>query len=123
MSKRTDFIELGLSGDDVIVDNSDFFVGGDCVTVASFKNMEDGEGYKKFHEKTYDGAVDFCAGITGILTALKFTKFKMVGYSELRDSIKILDLENSIIKTKIRLIINGFKADLSDLKDLYNEAV
>lgn len=123
MAKRTDLIELGLGGDDVIVDDSDFFVGEDCVTVASFKNMGDGEGWKKFYEQTFEGMLDFCAGITGVLTSLKFTKFKMVGYAVLHDSIKIIDLENYAIKAKIRLVIYGFKADLSDLKDLYNEAV
>lgn len=123
MAKSTDLIELSLSGDDVIVDDSDFFVDGDCMTIASFKNMGDGEGWKKFYEQTFEGMLDFCAGITGALTALKFTKFKMVGYAVLHDSIKILDLENYEIKAKIRLVINGFKADLDDLKDIYNEAV
>lgn len=123
MSKSTDLIKLDLSGDYVIVDDSDFFAGEDYVTVASFKNMGDGEGYKKFYEQTYDGVINFCAGMTGILITLKFTKFKMVGYSEFSDSIRIIDLENSTIKAKIRLVINGFRADLSDLKDLYNEAV
>lgn len=123
MAKRTDLIELGLGGDDVIVDDSNFFVGEDCVTVASFKNMGDEEGWKKFYEQTFEGMLDFCARIIGVLTSLKFTKFKMVGYAVLHDSIKIIDLENYAIKAKIRLVIYGFKADLSDLKDLYNEAV
>lgn len=123
MGKNTDLIKLDLGGDDVIVDDSDFSVGGDCVTVALFKNMGNGEGWKKFHEQTFEGMLDFCAGITSMLTALKFTKFKMVGYAVLHDSIKILDLENSALKAKIRLVINGFKADLDDLKDIYNEAV
>nr|DAH58579.1 MAG TPA: hypothetical protein [Caudoviricetes sp.] len=123
MVKITDLIELDLSGDNVIVDDSNFFVGENCVTVALFKNMGDGEGWKKFYEQTFEGMHDFCAGITGILTSLKFINFKMVGYAVLHDSIKILDLENSTIKAKIRLVINGFKPDLNDLKDIYNEAV
>lgn len=123
MARSTDLIELAFNGDDVIVDYSDFFIGEDCVTIASFKNMGDGEGWKKFHEQTFEGMLDFYTGITGMLTSLKFTKFKMVGYAVLHDSIKILDLENYALKDKIRLVINGFKADLDDLKDIYNEAV
>lgn len=123
MGKRTDLIELDSNGDVVVVEDSDFFVNEDCITIASFKNMGDGEGYKKFYEKTFEGMFDFCAGITDMLTALKFTKFKMVGYAVLHDSIKILDLENFAMKAKIRLVLHGFKADLDDLKDIYNEAV
>lgn len=123
MGRSTDLIELASNGDDVIVDDSDFFVREDCVTIASFKNMGDGEGWKKFYEQTFEGMLDFCSGITGALTALKFTNFKMVGYAVLHDSIKILDLENFALKAKIRMVINGFKADLDDLKDIYNEAV
>lgn len=67
--------------------------------------------------------LEFDAGIAGALTVLKFTKFEMVGYAVLHDSIKILDLENSTLKVKIRIVINGFKADLDGLKDIYNEAV
>lgn len=123
MGRSTDLIELAFNGDDVIVDDSDFFVREDCVTIASFKNMGDGEGWKKFYEQTFEGMLDFCSGITDALTALKFTNFKMVGYAVLHDSIKILDLENFALKAKIRMVINGFKADLDDLKDIYNEAV
>lgn len=123
MGRSTDLIKLAFNGDDVIVDDSDFFVREDCVTIASFKNMGDGEGWKKFYEQTFEGMLDFCSGITGALTALKFTNFKMVGYAVLHDSIKILDLENFALKAKIRMVINGFKADLDDLKDIYNETV
>lgn len=123
MAKSTDLIELGLGGDDVIVNDSDFFTGENCVTIASFKNTGDGEGWKKFHEQTFEGMLEFNADIAGALTALKFTKFEMVGYAVLHDSIKILDLENYALKAKIRIVINGFKADLDGLKDIYNEAV
>lgn len=123
MARSTDLIKLDLGGDNVIVDDSDFFAGENCVTIASFKNTGDGEGWKKFHEQTFEGMLEFDAGITGALTALKFTKFEMVGYAVLHDSIKILDLENSTLKVKIRIVINGFKADLDGLKDIYNEAV
>ena len=123
MGRSTDLIKLASNGDDVIVDDSDFFIGEDCVTIALFKNMGDGEGWKKFHEKTFEGMLDFCVGITGMLTAMKFTKFEMEGYAVLHDSIKILDLENYALKVKIRVVISGFKADLDDLKDIYNEAV
>lgn len=123
MARSTDLIKLDLSGDDVIVDDSDFFVGGDCVTIASFKNTGDGEGWKKFHEHTFEGMLEFNAGITDVLTVLKFTNFEMVGYAVLHDSIKILDLENYVLKAKIRIVISGFKADLDGLKDIYNEAV
>lgn len=44
MGRSTDLIELTSNGDDVIVDDSDFFIGEDCVTISSFKNMGDGEG-------------------------------------------------------------------------------
>lgn len=47
MARSTDLIELASNGDDVIVDDSDFFIGEDCVTIASFKNMGDGEGWKR----------------------------------------------------------------------------
>lgn len=123
MGRSTDLIELGLGGDDVIVNDSDFFAGENCVTIALFKNMEDGEGWKKFHEQTFEGILEFDASIIGALTALKFTKFEMVGYAVLHDSIKILDLENYALKVKIRIVINGFKADLDGLKDIYNEVV
>lgn len=123
MARSTDLIELASNGDDVIVDDSDFFIGEDCVTLASFKNMGDGEGWKKFHEKTFEGMLYFCLGITNMLTAMKFTKFEMVGYTVLHDSIKILDFENYALKAKIRIVINGFKDDLDDLKDIYNETV
>lgn len=123
MKRSTDLIELASNGDYVIVDDSDSFVGEDCVTIALFKNMGDGEDWKKFYEQTFEGMLDFCSDITGILTSLKFTKFKMVGYAVLHDSIKILDLENYAMKAKIRLVINGFKQNLSDLQDIYNEAV
>lgn len=123
MGRSTDLIELASNGDDVIVDDSDFFIGEDCVTIASFKNMGDGEGWKKFHEQTFEGMLDFCVDITNMLTAMKFTKFEMVGYTVLHDSIKILDLENFALKAKIRIVINGFKADLDNLKDIYNRAV
>lgn len=123
MARSTDLIELASNGDDVIVDDSDFFVDRDCVTIASFKNMGDGEGWKKFHEKTFERKLDFCTGIIGMLTAMKLTNFEMVGYAVLHDSIKILDLENYALRVKIRVVISGFKADLDDLKDIYNEAV
>nr|DAE43952.1 MAG TPA: hypothetical protein [Caudoviricetes sp.] len=123
MARNTDLIELASNGDDVIVDDSDSFIGEDCVTIASFKNMGDGEGWKKFHEQTFEGMLDFCASITGILTSLKFTKFEMVGYAVLHNSIKILDLENYALRVRIRVVISGFKADLDDLKDIYSEAV
>lgn len=123
MGRSTDLIELTSNGDDVIVDDSDFFIGEDCVTIASFKNMGDEEGWKKFYEQTFEGMLDFCVGITDMLTAMKFTKFEMEGYAVLHDSIKILDFENYALKVKIRVVISGFKADLDDLKDIYNEAV
>lgn len=123
MGRITDLIELTYNGDDVIVDDSDFFIGEDCVTIASFKNMGDGEGWKKFHEQTFEGMLDFCEGILDMLTAMKFTKFEMEGYAVLHDSIKILDFENLISKIKVRLVLHGYKQDLSDLKDIYNELV
>lgn len=123
MARITDLIELASNGDDVIVDDSDFFIGDDCVTMALFKNMGYGEGWKKFHETTFEGMLEFCEGISDMLTAMKFTKFEMVGYAVLHDSIKILDLENYELKAKIRVVISGFKADLDDLKDIYNGAV
>lgn len=123
MARSTDLIELASNGDDVIVDDSDSFIGEDCVTIALFKNMGDGKGWKKFHEQTFEGMLDFCVNITNMLTSLKFIKFEMVGYTVLHDSIKILDLENYALRVKIRVVISGFKADLDDLKDIYNEAV
>lgn len=123
MGKRTDFIELDSNGDDVIVDDSDFFIGEDCVTIALFKNMGNGEGWKKFHEQTFEEMLDFCVDITNMLTAMKLTKFEMVGYAVLHDSIKILDLENYALRAKIRLVLHGFKADLSDLQDIFNMPV
>lgn len=43
MARNTDLIELVSNGDDVIIDDSDFFIGEDCVTIASFENMGDGK--------------------------------------------------------------------------------
>lgn len=66
---------------------------------------------------------DFYAGITNILTLLKFTNFEMVGYAALHDSIKILNFENYALRVKIRMVISKFKADLDNLKNIYNEAI
>lgn len=67
--------------------------------------------------------LDFCEGISDMLTVMKFAKFEMEGYAVLHDSIKILDFENLISKIKVRLVLHRCKQDLSDLKDIYNELV
>lgn len=118
--KNTDFIK-NIGGDVVLSNEGRIYKGFNpqSVTMAGYK-----DGFK-FHEDTYDNMNDFYGEIASTLIALKFSKFEMKGYISKYDvtNIKILDFENPISKIKVRLVLLGFKQDLSDLKDIYNEAV
>lgn len=118
--KNTDFIK-DIDGNVVLSNEVRIYNGfhSQSVIMAGYK---DG---LKFYEETYDNMDDFCGDIVNTLTALKFSKFEMKGYISKYDvtNIKILDFENPISKIKVRLVLHGFKKDLSDLKDIYNELV
>ena len=118
--KNTDFIK-DIGGDVVLSNKGRIYKGFNpqSVTMAGYK-----DGFK-FHEETYDNMDDSYGEIANILTALKFSKFEMKDYISKYDmtNIKILDFENPISKIKVRLVLQGFKKDLSDLKDIYNELV
>lgn len=66
---------------------------------------------------------EFLRNITGMLTIFKFYKFDMVGYIILHDYVKVLFFKNPITKLEIRMALCGFKADLGDLKVIYDEPV
>lgn len=118
--KNTDFIK-DINGDVVLSDEGRIYkiFNPYSVTMAGYK-----DGFK-FHEETYDNMDDFYGGIANTLTALKFTKFEMKDYISKCDmtEIKILDFENPISKIKVRLVLQGYRPDLSNLKDIYNELV
>lgn len=118
--KNTDFIK-DIDGDVVLSDEGRIYkiFNPYSVTMAGYK-----DGFK-FHEETYDNMDDFYGEIANTLTALKFTKFEMKDYISKCDmtEIKILDFENPISKVKVRLVLQGYRPDLSDLKDIYNELV
>lgn len=117
--KNTDFIKY-IGGNMVLSNEGRIYKGFNpqSATMAGYKNG------LKLYEKTYDNMDNFCEEIANILTALKFSNFEMKGYISYDvTNIKILDFENPISKIKVRLVLHGFKQDLSDLKDIYNELV
>lgn len=122
MGRSTDFIKLD-SSKNVLANGT---MPENCVIMAGFKYYENGDGYKKFQEITYESLDEFSNDIANTLTILKFSNFYMAGYYKQVHSdsfYNIFDFENFTSKTKIRLVLHGFKQDLSDLKDIYNEAV
>lgn len=121
MGKHSDFIKLDSSKN--VLDNRT--IPENCVIMAGFK-YENGDVYKKFQEITYESLNEFNEDITNTLTMLKFSNFYMKEYymQMYSDSFyNIFDFENPTLKIKIRLVLHGFKQDLSDLKDIFNMPV
>lgn len=97
-----------------------------CVIIAGFRAYENGDDYEKFQEITYESFDEFSNDIVNTLAILKFSNFYMAEHhmQVYSNSLyNIFDFKNSILKIKIRLVLHGFKADLDDLKDIYNETV
>lgn len=121
MGRNTDFIKLD-SSKNVHANGT---MPENCVIMAGFK-YKNGDGYKKFQEITYESLDEFNKDIVNILTILKFSKFYMTEYHMQAYSeyfYNILNFENPISKIKIRLVLHGFKQDLSDLQDIFNMPV
>ena len=122
MARNTDFIKLD-SSKNVLANGT---MPENCVIMAGFKAYENGDGYKKFQEITYESLNEFNNDIANTLTMLKFSNFYMTEYymQVYSDSFyNILDFENSTSEIKIRLVLHGFKRDLSDLQDIFNMPV
>lgn len=121
MGRNTDFIKLDSSKN--VLDNRT--MPKNCVIMAGFK-YENGDVYKKFQEITYESLDEFNKDIANTLTMLKFSNFYMTEYhmQAYSDSFyNIFDFENTTSEIKIRLVLHGFKADLSDLQDIFNMPV
>lgn len=122
MGKHSDFIKLD-SSKNVLANGT---MPENCVIMAGFKYYENGDGYKKLQEITYESLDEFNNDIANTLTILKFNNFYMAEYymQAYSDSFyNIFDFENSTSKIKIRLVLHGFKQDLSDLQDIFNMPV
>lgn len=124
MGKRTDLIELD-SSENI---HANGIIPENCVIMAGFRDFEKGDGYEKFQEITYESLNEFNNDIANSFTILKFNNFYMTEcytqvYSE--SFYNIIDFENYIMKMKIRLVLHGFKQDLSmsNLKDIFNMPV
>lgn len=121
MRKHSDFIKLD-SSKNVHANGT---MPENCVIMAGFK-YENGDGYKKFQEITYESLNEFNDDIVNTLTMLKFSNFYMTGYYMQMYSdyfYNIFDFENPTSKIKIRLVLHGFKQNLSDLQDIFNMPV
>lgn len=126
MEKNTDFIKTDLNGTISLDAESPIYktlFPEQYMAIAAFKNMDDGSGFKKLKEISFSDVNEFLGNITSCLTALKFLKFDMVGYTILHDFVKVLFFKNSITKVEIRLALCGFKPDLGDLKVIYDEPI
>lgn len=122
MGKTSDFIKLD-SSKNVLANET---MPENCVIMAEFKAYENGDGYEKFQEITYESLDEFNKDIVSLLTMLKFSNFYMKEYymQMYSDSFyNIFDFENPTLKIKIRLVLHGFKQDLSDLQDIFNMPV
>jgi hypothetical protein len=122
MAKRTDLIKLDFSKN-VLANGT---MPENCVIMAGFRAYENGDDYEKFQEITYESLDEFNNDIANTLTILKFSNFYMAEYhmQVYSNSLyNILDFKNSILKIKIRLVLHGFKADLSNLQDIFNMLV
>lgn len=122
MEKNTDFIKLD-SSKNVLANGT---MPENCVIIAGFRAYENGDDYEKFQEITYESLDEFNNDIANTLTILKFSNFYMAEYhmQVYSNSLyNIFDFKNSILKIKIRLVLHGFKADLSDLQDIFNMPV
>lgn len=122
MGKHSDFIKLDSS--------KNIFANGtmpeNCVIMAGFKYYENEDVYEKFQEITYESLDEFNNDIANTLTILKFSKFYMTEYhmQAYSDSFyNIFNFENPTSEIKIRLVLHGFKQDLSDLQDIFNMPV
>lgn len=121
MGKYSDFIKLD-SSKNVLANGT---MPENCVIMARFK-YENGDGYKKFQEITYESLDEFNKDIANTLTILKFNNFYMTEYhmQMYSDSFyNIFDFENPTSEIKIRLVLHGFKQDLSNLQDIFNMPV
>lgn len=122
MGRDTDFIKLD-SSKNVLANGT---MPENCVIIAGFKAYENGDDYEKFQEITYESLDEFNHDIANTLTILKFSNFYMVEYhmQVYSNSLyNIFDFENPTFKIKIRLVLHGFKQDLSDLQDIFNMPV
>lgn len=122
MGRNTDFIKLD-SSKNVLANGT---MPENCVIIAGFRAYENGDDYEKFQEITYESLGEFNNDIANTLTILKFSNFYMKEYHMQMYSnylYNIFDFENPILKIKIRLVLHGFKADLSDLQDIFNMPV
>ena len=122
MGKRTDLIKLD-SSKNVLANGT---MPENCVIMAGFRAYENEDDYEKFQEITYESLDEFNNDIANTLTILKFSNFYMAEYhmQVYSNSLyNIFDFKNSILKIKIRLVLHGFKADLSDLQDIFNMPV
>lgn len=122
MGKHSDFIKLD-SSENVLANGT---MPENCVIMAGFRAYENGDGYEKFQEITYESLDKFNKDIANTLTILKFSNFYMTEYhmQMYSDSFyNIFDFENPTLKIKIRLVLHGFKQDLSDLQDIFNMPV
>lgn len=121
MGKTSDFIKLD-SSKNVYANGT---MPENCVIMAEFK-YENGDVYKKFQEITYESLNKFNEDIANTLTILKFNNFYMTEYhmQAYSDSFyNIFDFENPTSEIKIRLVLHGFKQDLSDLQNIFNMPV
>lgn len=122
MGKISDFIKLD-SSKNVLANET---MPENCIIIAGFRAYENGDGYEKFQEITYESLDEFNKDIANTLTILKFSNFYMKEYhmQMYSDSFyNIFDFENPTLKIKIRLVLHGFKQDLSDLQDIFNMPV
>ena len=122
MGRDTDFIKLDSSKN--VLSNGT--MPENCVIIAGFRAYENGDDYEKFQEITYESLGEFNNDIANTLTILKFSNFYMKEYHMQMYSnslYNIFDFENPILKIKSRLVLHGFKADLSDLQDIFNMPV
>lgn len=121
MGKHSDFIKLD-SSKNVLANGT---IPENCVIMAVFK-YENGDVYKKLQEITYESLDKFSNDIVNTLIILKFSKFYMTEYYMQMYSdffYNIFDFENPTSEIKIRLVLHGFKQDLSDLQDIFNMPV
>lgn len=122
MIKTSDFIKLD-SSKNVLANGT---MPENCIIMAGFGAYENGDDYEKFYEITYESLDEFSNDIANTLTILKFSNFYMAKYcmQVYSNSLyNIFDFKNSISKIKLRLVLHGFKADLSDLQDIFNMPV
>lgn len=122
MGRNTDFIKLD-SSKNILANET---MPENCVIMAGFRDYENGDGYEKFQEITYESLDEFNKDVANTFTILKFSNFYMKEYhmQMYSDSFyNIFNFENPTLKIKICLVLHGFKQDLSDLQDIFNMPV